>query len=117
MASPVPNLNDGTANFDPIPYQVISATGTAITLGKKRVILTYAGATANTLAAPTNPDMNGFVMDIVSTVAQAHVITATNLINGNDDTLTWAAAIANSCSLMAYNGEWLTMNLTGVTVG
>ena len=117
MASPVPNKNDGAAAFSPIPYQVISATSTAITLGRERVILTYAGATAITLAAPTNPDMNGFVMHIVSTVAQAHVITATNLINGDNDTLTWGSAIGNSCTLMAYNGEWLTMNLTGVTVG
>jgi len=117
MASPVPNRHTGAVAFSPIPYQVISATGTAITLGMERVILTYAGATAITLAAPTNPDMDGFVMHIVSTVAQAHVITATNLINGDNDTLTWGGAIGDSCTLMAYGGEWFTMNLTNVTVG
>jgi len=116
MASPVPNRNDGAVAFSPIPYQVISADG-AITLGRKVIILTYAGATAITLAAPTNPDMDGFVMHIVSTVAQAHVVTATNLINGDNDTLTWGGAIGDACSLVAYGGEWFTLDLRNVTVG
>ena len=117
MASPRPNKNTGTIAFLPHGIQVISATSTAITLGKERIFLTYAGATAITLAAPTNPDMDGFIMHIVSEVAQAHVITATNLINGDNDTLTWGGAVGDSCTLIARGGEWFTMQLTNVTVG
>jgi hypothetical protein len=116
MAKPVPDIHDGSANFGPTAFQVISEDG-AITLGKELVILTYAGATAITLAAPTNPDMDGFRMDIVSTVAQAHVVTATNLLNGDNDTLTWGGAVGDACGLVAYGGEWFTTYLTNVTVG
>ena len=63
MASPVPNKNDGSANARPIAYQTLAADG-AITLGKNLVYLTKAGATAATLAAPTNPDMNGQSIEI-----------------------------------------------------
>jgi hypothetical protein len=115
MVYPVPNINDGSANRLPVAWQNVSADG-AISTDMASVILTYAGATAITLAAP-DASMNGFTMHIVSTVAQAHVITATNLINGNNDTLTWGGAIGDSCTLMAYDSEWLTMQLTNVTVG
>ena len=117
MASPVPNLNDGSANRVPVAYQEISTATGAITIDSEFVLLSYAGATAITLAAPTNPDMNGLSMTITSSVAQAHVITATNLLNGNSDTLTWGGAVGDSCNLRAWNGEWLTENLTNVTVG
>ena len=113
---PVPNKSDGNANRSPVAFQVLAADG-AITIDSEVVHLTYAGATAATLAAPTDPDMNGFMMHIVSQVAQAHVVTATDLINGDDDTLTWGAAIGNACILYAYGGEWFTGSLTGVTVG
>lgn len=116
MAGPVPNINDGSANRAPVAYQILAADG-AIDLDAAVVLITKAAAVAATLAAPTNPDMDGFTMLIVSETAAAHVVTATNLINGNNDTLTWAAAIANACTLVAHGGEWFTANLTGVTVG
>ena len=116
MAGPVPNKNDGNANRAPIAFQVVSADG-AVTLDSEVVHLTKAGALAATLAAPTNPDMNGFYMHIVSQTAQAHVITATDLINGDNDTLTWGGAIGDSCILYAHGGEWFTGYLVNVTVG
>ena len=115
MVFPVPRRSDGGANRSPVAWQNLSADG-AITTDMASVLLSYAGATAATLAAP-DASMNGFTMHIVSSVAQAHVITATNLINGNDDTLTWGGAIGDSCTLMAWDSEWLTMQLTNVTVG
>ena len=116
MASPVPNKSDGNANRSPVAAQVLSADG-AITIDSQSVVITKATAVAGTLAAPTNPDMNFLTMTITSTTAAAHVVTATDLINGDDDTLTWTAAAGNACILMAYGGEWLTVSLEGVTVG
>ena len=116
MANPVPNLNDGSASMSPIAFERISADG-ALTLGKNLVHLTKAGVLAVTLAAPTNPDMNGQSIKIVSQTAQAHVITATNLINGNDDTLTWGGAIGDMVVLYADGGEYFTGELINVTVG
>jgi hypothetical protein len=116
MANPVPNNNDGDVNILPIAWEVVSADG-ALTLGKQVYHLTKATALAATLAAPTNPGMNGWYVHIVSQTAAAHVITATNLINGDNDTLTWGGAIGDSCTLYAHNGEWFTGYLTNVTVG
>ena len=113
---PVPNSSRTTVNRNPVKKQEILVDG-AITVDMESVILTKAGVLAATLAAPTDPDMDGMLMHITTYTAQAHVVTATNLINGNDDTLTWTAAAGNACILMAYGGEWLTVSLQGVTVG
>ena len=116
MANPVPNLNDGSANMSPVTYERIAANG-AITLGKTLVFLTKATALGSTtLAAPTNPDMNGQMVTIVSQTAAAHVITATDLINGDDDTMTFGAAIGNCITLYADGGEWFSGMLIGVTI-
>jgi len=80
------------------------------------VFLTKSTALAATLAAPTSPDMDYMQMTITSTTAAAHVITATDLINGDNDTLTWGGAVGDSCTLTALSGEWYTGNLTNVTV-
>jgi hypothetical protein len=116
MASPVPNINDGSANLDTIAGEVVSADG-ALTLGKRVYHLTKATALAATLAAPTNPDMDYQWILITSETAAAHVITATNLINGNNDTLTFGGAIGDSVILSARGGEWFTGPLVNVTVG
>jgi len=115
MANPVPNTNDGSVPQGPYSYQRLAADG-AITLGKKVVFITHADAVAGTLAAPTNPDMNGFEMHIVAQTAMAHVITATNLLNGDYDTLTFGGAIGDSIILYADGGEWFTGMLINVTV-
>ncbi len=114
--SPVPNKNDGDVNTSPIAFQRISEDG-AITLGKRVVYLTQASTLAVTLAAPTNPDLDGQIMTIVAQTAHAHVITATDLINGDNDTLTFGGAIGDSCDIYADGGEYFTGNLTNVTVG
>lgn len=116
MASPVPNKNDGDVNMSPVAYERIAANGT-LTLGKNLVFLTKASALGSTtLAAPTNPDMDGQMVTIVSQTAAAHVITATNLINGDDDTMTFGAAIGNCITLYADGGEWFSGMLINVTI-
>src|SRR5688572_12784541 len=67
--------------------QLAAADG-AISLAAGEVIITKsASAAALTLAAPTTA-MNGQRLAIVSTTAQAHVVTATNLL---DDGVTGGA--------------------------
>jgi len=102
--------------MSPVAYERILVDG-ALTLGKNVVHLTKAGVLAATLAAPTDPDMNGQSVKIVSQTAQAHVITATDLINGDNDTLTWGGAVGDMVVLYADGGEWFTGELINVTVG
>ena len=102
--------------MSPIAYERISEDG-AITLGKNLVHLTQASTLAVTLAAPTNPDMNGQSIKIVSQTAHAHVVTATDLINGDNDTLTWGGAVGDMVVLYADGAEWFTGELINVSVG
>jgi len=115
MATPVPNINDGSANRMPCAWYELSADG-AIPIDTECVIITKATAVAATLAAPTNPDMDGQRMAIVSATAAAHVITATDLINGTNDVITFGAAVANGVTLRAWQGGWYTGEDTGMTV-
>ena len=116
MANLAPDVQDGSANRLPVGWQEISTSTGTIVVDNRFVLLSYAGATAVTLPASTG--LAGTPMTIMSNVAQAHVVTGTDLINGDNDTLTWASAVANNCTIYADgSGEWLTGNLTGVTVG
>ncbi|KKL88549.1 hypothetical protein LCGC14_1923550 [marine sediment metagenome] len=114
MANPVPNKNDGNANRTPVKWTVYLVDG-AIEIDDEVVLLTKATVGAYTLAAPTNPDMNGLEMTIVTTTAAAHVVTGVYLPTGT--TLTFTAAIGNQATARAYNGTWHVGNLTGVTIG
>lgn len=116
MPSPVPNKSDGDVNMPTVPYERISEDG-AITLGKRVVYLTQASTLAVTLAAPTDPDMDGQSIEIIAQTAHAHIVVATDLINGNNDKLTWGGAIGDSATLYADGGEWFTGMLVNVTVG
>lgn len=116
MPSPVPNKHDGDVNMDTVAFERISANGT-ITLGKTLVFLTKSTAlSATTLAAPTDPDMDGQSVTIVSQTAAAHVITATDLINGDNDSLTFTANIGSCVTLYADGGEWFTGPLITVAI-
>ena len=76
--------------------------------------LTKGSAGAYTLAAP---DRDNIILHIVSLTAQAHVITATDLLNGDNDTLTFGGAIGDSVILYSLGGEWFTGPLVNVTIG
>jgi hypothetical protein len=115
MANPVPNTNDGSANRPPEAWQNVSADG-ALTLNKQSYLLTKATALAATLAAPTNPDMDGLPVLIVSETAAAHVITTPAVLNGTNNTMTFGGAIGDSCILIPRNGKWFTGPLVNVTV-
>jgi hypothetical protein len=65
--------------------------------------------------------MDGAELEIVSLTANAHTVTQSSpgFNNGGtaSDVATFGAAIGNSIRLKAYNGIWLVVNLTGVTLG
>jgi hypothetical protein len=86
----------------------------AIAVADNVVKLSKATASAMTLAAPGTGNWPKF-MTIYTSTAAAHVITVTGLSGGN--TLTFADAIGNSCSLKAVSATvWAVAGLNGVTV-
>ena len=92
----------------------------AITIKSGVVLLTKATALAATLAAPTATTDDGKVLHIISTTAAAHTVTATTIgFNAGDaasDVGTFGAAIGNSITIVAYQGEWYVLNNVNVTL-
>jgi hypothetical protein len=107
----------GKPNGDDL--QVASGDG-AIELRPGTVVITKGTAAALTLAAPTAGVHDGLTITIVSSTAAAHTVTATtigfNAGNAGADVGTFAAAIGNGLTVVAYQGEWLVTNNTGVTL-
>jgi hypothetical protein len=101
--------------------QVAKAAGAdgALDVSTGLVVLTKATAGAYTLAAPASTD-DGKVVTIVSGTAAAHTVTQTTPgFNGGgsaSDVGTFAAAVGNGLTLVAYGGKWLVANNTGVTL-
>ncbi|KKM73947.1 hypothetical protein LCGC14_1405270 [marine sediment metagenome] len=119
MANPVPNKSDGNANRTPVKWTAYSASG-AIEIDDEVVLLTKAGVGTMTLAASTNPDMNGLEMTVTSTTAQAHTVTVALGFNATATTLvkaTFGGAIGDSMILRAYAGSWYVAGVTNVTFG
>jgi hypothetical protein len=86
----------------------------------KAHVLTKAGVGAYTLAAPTAAQA-GQMLVIVNGTANAHVLTATNLLDdgvtgGAKDTATFAAFVGSSLTLMAYNLKWVVVSNNIVTI-
>lgn len=90
----------------------ITADG-AIEILNRRYVITKAGVAALTLAAPSAPQ-EGTKIEIINGTANAHVITATNLLDdgvtgGAKDTATFAAFVGSSIVLLAYNLKWVVL--------
>lgn len=82
--------------------------------------LTKAGVGAYTLAAPTAAQ-EGYVLKILCQSANAHVVTATNLLDdgvtgGAKDTATFGAFVGSSLTLIAVNLKWHVESLNVVTI-
>lgn len=98
--------------------QLITGDG-AITNKEGIVVFTKGSAGAITLADPTATTDDGKRMICIAGSAQAHVITnAADGFNakGSSGTVTYTAALGNSCTLVAHAGHWYVVNNTGVTV-
>lgn len=95
-----------------------SADG-AIALKDGVVVITKGTAAALTLAAPGLDD-DGKILTIFSGVAAAHTVTQTTPgFNGGgtaSDVGTFAAAVGNKLSVVAWNGVWYVIANTNVTL-
>lgn len=98
--------------------QAITGDG-AITVQNATVLLSKAGAGAITIVAPTTVTHDGFIIRVVATSAQAHVITsAVDGFNakGSSGTVTFGGAIGDSVTLVAHGGHWYVIGKVNVTV-
>lgn len=100
-------------------HTAMAADG-AITIGAGTVVFTKAGVVAATLAAPT-AGQAGTRMTFIAGTANAHVITATGLLDdgvtgGSKDLATFAAFVGASLTLEAYNLKWVVVANNNVTV-
>lgn len=115
------NLKAGEAQAsDVLPTVQVAAANGAIAIKPSVVLITKGTAAALTLGIPTTAQ-NGTVIEIVSTTAAAHTVTAAtigfNAGNTASDVGTFGGAIADGFSVVAYGGEWYTLTNTNVTLG
>lgn len=111
-------ITDGTSTA--LPVVTLATADGALTLAHGVVAVTKAGVCAMTLAAPSAPQ-NGLTMTVVSNTANAHTLTATNLIQDGvtgspQDLATFEAFAGASITLMAYNLTWHVIAKNAVTV-
>lgn len=81
-------------------------------------LLTKAGVGAYTLAAPTRDNIR---LTIVNRTANAHVVTATGLLDdgvvgGSKNTITMPAFAGGSAELVSHGGKWNTVALKASVV-
>lgn len=95
------------------------ATAGAVTIQPGVQFIGSAGALAMTLAAP-DKYMDGMVMVLQASTAQAHTVTYTAGFYGNttsSDVATYGGAIGDNLVIYASNGTWRIQSLKGVTIG
>lgn len=97
---------------------VIAASGAIDPHTANRYAITKAGVAALTLAAPTKTADDGECIEIFSTTAFAHTITATGLLQtgtASVNVATFAAQAGASILLQAYQGKWVVLSANGIT--
>ena len=101
--------------------QVISGDG-AIQIPNTKsqtVMLTKNSAAAITIVNPAAGPDDGKSITIITTTAQAHVITCSSdgfNAKGSSGTITYAPAVGNATEIVAYNGHWYVVVVNGVTI-
>lgn len=98
----------------------LAASGAIDPHSANRYVITKTGTLAAlTLAAPTAGADDGLKIEITSTTAFAHTLTATGLFidgAGHVNTATWSANAGGTIRLMAYQGKWYVQDLQAVTM-
>jgi hypothetical protein len=102
----------GTPNL--LPTQSLTADG-AITIKQGLALLSKTGsAGAFTLALPT---VDGLLLQIRCTTAQAHVVTTPAAgVDGVSTTMTFSASNTNSALLISRAGSWYVCARAGLTI-
>lgn len=98
--------------------QRITGDGAITIAARGKVLLSKGSAAAITIAAPTAVTHDGWVINVIATSAQAHVITcATDGFNakGSSGTLTFGGAKGDSVTLVADTGHWYATGRVNVT--
>jgi hypothetical protein len=101
------------------PFIAIAVSGAVNPNQPGRYVITKAGVAALTLAAPRVGIDDGVLLQISSTTANAHTVTATGLYadgGGHVNLATFAAQIGATLILEAYQGKWYVMLQQGVTM-
>jgi hypothetical protein len=96
----------------------ITASGAVPVRPGTDYIITNAGVTALTLAAPTPGTDDGVMISIISATAFAHTLTATGLLQTGSaavNVATFAAFAGAGLTLKAFNGKWLVTASVGIT--
>ena len=99
------------------PLQLLT-TNAALPVVSGNYMITKAGVLADTLAAPTAGSQDGIVIQISSTTANAHTLTATGLLQtgtASVNVATFAAQAGAGLVLMSYNGKWIVVSSVGIT--
>jgi hypothetical protein len=105
-------------NGTPAPPIAITASGAVPVRPGANYVITNAGITALTLAAPTAGADDGVSITIESATAFAHTLTATGLLSTGSASVnvaTFAAFAGASVTLRAYNGKWVTTAQIAIT--
>jgi hypothetical protein len=102
------------------PYNMLSASGALNPHQSARYVVTKSTAAALTLGPPTSGADDGVSIQIFSTTAAAHTVTAPTagqIVDGNSSTyntvMTFNAKIGANCTLDAYQGKWYVTSETG----
>lgn len=102
-------------------FNLVPLSGSADAINphvESNYVITKAGVDAMTLAAPTATIDDGKVIQIDSTTANAHTLTATGLLNTGAaavNVATFAAHAGASVRLRAYQGAWYVEAQIGIT--
>lgn len=111
--------NDAIQKFLFGPPVLVSASGAIDPHTSNRYFITKAGVAALTLAAPTAGADDGLCIELMSTTANQHTLTATGLFidgAGHTNVATWSANAGGSITLQAYNGKWYVISTLNVTM-
>lgn len=102
----------------PVGQLQLLTTNGALPVVTGNYVVTKAGVLADTLAAPTAGSQDGVIIQISSTTANAHTLTATGLFQCGTSSVnlaTFAAQAGAGLVLMSYNGKWIVLSSVGIT--
>lgn len=100
------------------PFVPIAASGAINPHLPGRYVITKAGVAALTLAAPTPGTDDGVMIEVISSTANAHTLTATGLLKTGSASVneaTYAAFAGANLILQAYQGAWYVSSMIAIT--
>lgn len=114
------DANKRLVGLRPLQDCTALAADGAIVIQPGVVLITKVAAINATLADPAAGD-NGAVLHIIATTAAAHVVdnsagSGFNAAGGGSDIATFAAAVGNRLSLVAYGAKWYVLDSLGITL-